>query len=268
LGRILSLSVFLPALVACAVGCAGGGDVNEALFDKMFEASRTHEDPAPIAAPSGARAGDESTTNTHFAVMTAALTGNEAWLDRIAFEGWDIDARDDQFGQTAFHNLVLQENRPTAARLLERGARVNTRSRYSGSTPLHDMVNVNNAPMVAWLLDEGAAPNLAEQRLGHTPLLSAATENRIEIMELLLISGADPNHKNAQDVAPLHLAASMGHLPAVQLLVQYGADINLTTTAGSTPLDVARRRDRKHVIDYLEPLGERTGRWGSEMEAE
>jgi ankyrin repeat protein len=61
------------------------------------------------------------------------------------------------------------------------------------------------------------------------------------------------NARTAGDDAqtPLHLAATMGKMKAVQALVSAGADLTLKDSKGRTPYDAAQRAGLTEVAAYL-----------------
>ena len=54
---------------------------------------------------------------------------------------------------------------------------------------------------------------------------------------------------------PLHLAAAMGHVAAVQLLLERGANIQAQDALGECPLHVAAKNGRREVVDQLIGVG-------------
>ncbi|HLB40659.1 MAG TPA: ankyrin repeat domain-containing protein [Candidatus Babeliales bacterium] len=80
---------------------------------------------------------------------------------------------------------------------------------------------------------------------GNTPLLLAADQNEPDMIEQLIVAGADMNRAttDARHEAPLHRAARLGNLAAVNKLLElgptYGLDLNQLNGAHQTPLDIA-----------------------------
>ncbi len=64
-------------------------------------------------------------------------------------------------------------------------------------------------------------------------------------------SGADVNEKRDGDYTPLHGAAENGVLENVKLLVANGANLSARTTAGKTPLDLAKAQGHTAVFTFL-----------------
>jgi Protein kinase domain/Ankyrin repeats (3 copies) len=92
-------------------------------------------------------------------------------------------------------------------------------------------------------------------------LLQAAARGDVALMHQLLHNGT--THVNFRDYdrrTALHVAASEGHLAAVQYLVQdCGARVNRSDRWGGSPLDDAHRHGHGAVADYLRAHGAMTG---------
>ncbi len=53
----------------------------------------------------------------------------------------------------------------------------------------------------------------------------------------------------------LHLACVWNQLEVVKNLIATGGDIDLKTTNGEKPIDIARRYHYNELVDYLEWIG-------------
>ncbi|XP_069779334.1 uncharacterized protein [Narcine bancroftii] len=67
------------------------------------------------------------------------------------------------------------------------------------------------------------------------------TEAGVRCLKLLLQHGADPNIRSAEDLTPLHVAASWGCIKCVKLLLRNGADPTLLDVDGLSAVDLARQ---------------------------
>jgi ankyrin repeat protein len=147
-------------------------------------------------------------------------------------------------------------NMQTVARYaLAKGAFPNTKD--SSFTMLIRAAGAGKKSVVRMLLKAGADPNLIGPQ-GHTPLVSAITEGRSGAAILLLKAGANAELPNSDGVTPLMAAAMGGHPSVVAALLKAGVDVlkhcpGSGTTAGGTPLDIARRKDYHDVVALLEP---------------
>jgi ankyrin repeat protein len=88
---------------------------------------------------------------------------------------------------------------------------------------------------------------------GFTALHGVAGEEHFAVAEYLIANGADLNAKNADGIAPLHLAAWP---KMVELLVSHGAKIDARDNSGRTPLIVhAAEAESCDVMATLLRLG-------------
>lgn len=177
--------------------------------------------------------------------------------------GADLDARDgsgwsDCTKCTPLHRAALyNENAEVVQVLLDAGAQVDARNGFfdtcSECTPLQAAIMYNeSAEVVKALLAAGADPN-ARDRAGFTPLHRAAWHNQDpSVVERLLLAGADLEVRDGGDwsgcrmCTPLHRAAMSNKNPAVvEALLAAGADQMSESKKGKTPLQVARKRNRK-----------------------
>lgn len=109
------------------------------------------------------------------------------------------------------------------------------------------------------LLSQGANPSLSDQ-YGLTALHVAALKGHKEVVELLLdIQGryrVDIECRDGEGQTPLHLAVEGGNPETVELMISRGADINSTTTAGATPLYIARTMGYEAIARMIQKKGD------------
>jgi ankyrin repeat protein len=73
-----------------------------------------------------------------------------------------------------------------------------------------------------------------------------------EVIRELAIQGADLNARTRDEVqTPLHIAAAMGKMKAVEALVALGADVAIKDSQGRTALDAAERAGLTDVVAFL-----------------
>lgn len=94
-----------------------------------------------------------------------------------------IDARN-SLGETAFHWLVVEDEREAVRFLLEHGSDINTRHDF-GETPLMEAAGLGYTEMCRFLLERGADAK-ARTKNGDTALAKAAQGKNAETVELLL----------------------------------------------------------------------------------
>jgi ankyrin repeat protein len=212
----------------------------------------------------------------------------KAYLDK----GGNVNLMDEP-GMTPLHHAVNADWKGSHLEmvklLIERGAHVNAID-DTRHTPLH---MASHAPTAALLIEAGARVNAKTQRTGETLLFSASWgaaqgaeksyQHYLDLTKLLISKGADvnvklrsgdeklrmqsgiktkPHHEKTGDT-PLHQVArsySEKHAMVLcELLIHHGAVINETNILGHTPLDEALTNQRNQTADFLRKLGARTG---------
>jgi len=134
--------------------------------------------------------------------------------------------------------------------LLEFGADPNATG-TGGTTPLADAALKGDLDGVRLLLAHGARPNAIGQD-GTQPIHGAALGDSAEVIRELLKQGANVNARTRDEVqTPLHMAAAMGKMKAVEALVALGADLTMKDSKGRTPLDAAERAGLTDVAAFL-----------------
>jgi ankyrin repeat protein len=84
-----------------------------------------------------------------------------------------------------------------------------------------------------------------------TPLHTAAEVGDVDAVEALLSSGADVNAAAEDGLTPLHVAAAWGHDAVAEILLARAADCAARTCDGLTPLDLAARHERASTVILL-----------------
>ena len=89
------------------------------------------------------------------------------------------------------------------------------------------------------------------------PIHEAAEMCDVEAIEKYLAEGADINSNEGRDgETPLHRAATRGQFEAAKLLISKGAKLNLGRTRdGQTPLDLADSREHSEIVQLLRENG-------------
>lgn len=85
-----------------------------------------------------------------------------------------------------------------------------------------------------------------------TALMLVALHGDVESLKLLLARGAEPNRPGW---APLHYAASGGHVPAIDALLEAHAFIDAQSPNGTTPLMLAARHKHTNAVRMLVEAG-------------
>lgn len=120
-----------------------------------------------------------------------------------------------------------------------------------GVTALYVACRYGMVTTVKLLVENGADPN-AYKSNGISPLYVACAFQKVEVVVYLLSLGDAVNVDQARvgNVAPLHIAASVGNLAIVQLLCQRGCKMSLMSNKASA-LHAACVKDHVHVVRWL-----------------
>jgi ankyrin repeat protein len=120
-----------------------------------------------------------------------------------------------------------------------------------GTTPLADAALKGDLDSVRALLEHGAGPN-AVSRAGTQPIHDAALGDNPDVIRELVTHGAALSARTRDEgQTPLHLAAAMGKMKAVEALIALGADLAAKDSQGRTPLDAAERAGLPAVAAFL-----------------
>ncbi len=114
--------------------------------------------------------------------------------------------------------------------------------------------------IAARLIKRGADVN----KTGWAPLHYAASGGHLEIMSLLLENHAYIDAESPNGTTPLMMAAQYGSAPAVKLLLEAGADPLLKNQQGLTAIQFAQRASRNDSIELITSYVRRsrsTGKW-------
>ncbi len=124
--------------------------------------------------------------------------------------------------------------------------------------PLEYAIYWSPLPFVRILLEYGADPNY-DDGAGFPALIAALSTtrpDRRDLVHLLLEFGADVHRRGLNDWTPLHYAANIDDVEAIQLLLAHGADPNSRTRIddGVTALEEAERLGHAKVVERLREL--------------
>lgn len=134
-----------------------------------------------------------------------------------------------------FFIAVKQDNGDAVRSLIQRGFDPNTID-PKGQFALVLAVKEPSLKVVEALLEAPTLQVEVRTKEDESPLMLAALKGMTELCERLIQRGADVNKPGW---APLHYAATGGHLVAMQLLLDKHAYIDAASPNGSTPLMMA-----------------------------
>ncbi|GAC1529451.1 MAG: hypothetical protein NVS2B4_07810 [Ramlibacter sp.] len=144
--------------------------------------------------------------------------------------------------------LALREPAPKIAQVLLDWPKTNVELRTpQDESPLMMAALKGQLAMVKQLVERDADVN----KPGWAPLHYAATGGHVEVMELLLEHSAFIDAESPNGTTPLMMAAMYGNTAAVKLLLDAGADTAMRNKLGMTALDFAQTAHRPDAVDLI-----------------
>ena len=134
-----------------------------------------------------------------------------------------------------FFKAVELDQTEQVQRLLERGFDPNSPN-PKGQPALMAAMQQSSTKVVDLLVNWPTTKLSIKNPQGETPLMLAALNNKLTLAQLLILRGADVNQVGW---APLHYAATKGHIEMMRLLLDNSAYIDAESPNGTTPLMMA-----------------------------
>ena len=176
--------------------------------------------------------------------------------------GIDLDAAD-SYGRTALHVAAAHGHESVVQQLWARGACIDPIDAYEWR-PLHYATRHGFSDVASHLVIAGSQVQAFDPD-GVTAGHLAAERGYVDILDKLLIAGYLPDAAAAAAAlfcdsryggsTALHLAASHGHLGAVEALLRWSANPQALDSLGCTPLDVAVMSGHFHIAPVLIQAG-------------
>lgn len=176
----------------------------------------------------------------------AVSNDDSATVRSLLARGFDGNTLDPK-GQ---HGLLIaaREKSIQVAEALLQWPRIQVENRNaSDESPLMLASLQGLAPLVRQLVARGADVN----KPGWAPLHYAATRGHLEIMRFLLEQHAYIDAASPNGSTPLMMAAFYGTPAAVKLLLEAGADPLLKNEQGLTAIDFAQRNSRQESAELI-----------------
>lgn len=160
--------------------------------------------------------------------------------------GFDANTRDPK-GQHGLY-LAIKEPSPKAAAVLINWPKTDVEARNtSDESPLMLASLRGLTDICKQIIARGGDVN----KPGWAPLHYAATNGHIEIINLLLENHAYIDAASPNGSTPLMMAALYGSPSAVKLLLEAGADPMLTNALGLNAIDFAQRHGRMESAEII-----------------
>ncbi|VDN96818.1 unnamed protein product [Rodentolepis nana] len=121
----------------------------------------------------------------------------------------------------------------------------------SSSLTLSAAIESGDADALRDLLKAGRSPDEYEWDAGTTPLIQATEKRNLEAMRILLKYRATISKKHKDGYTAIHVASVIGFLKGLELLSSYGGDLTEPDKDNLTPLVLAASEGHVNVVHYL-----------------
>jgi len=176
----------------------------------------------------------------------AVRSDNASSIKDLLNRGFDPNTRDEH-GQTGLL-IALREPSPKVIQVLLDSPKTNVELRNAkDESPLMMAALKGQQDLVTQLIARDADIN----KPGWAPLHYAATNGHVTIMKQLLDNHAFIDAQSPNGTTPLMMAAMYGSTPAVQLLLDEGADTQMKNEQGMTAVDFAQKANRPDAVRLL-----------------
>ncbi|KAF6018027.1 ZDHHC17 [Bugula neritina] len=230
-----------------------------------------------------ATAAPEADTST-YDLKKATQYGSLERVQELLEQGADVNELDSD-GVSPLHWAAINNRKEIASIYIGNGAVIDKYGGTLNSTPLHWATRQGHLPMMVQLIKAGADPTAVDGEgyqcihlatmFGHskivaylaakgfdvdtpdnngmTPLMWACYRtSNYDPTRLLLSLGADVNKKDlVQGNTPLHWGLQVSNHTALTLICKQNVDLNALNLTGQSPLDVAKTKKNRWLIEKL-----------------
>lgn len=180
-------------------------------------------------------------------LIAAVKNGHEGVSRSVLALQTDINAIDEDSGNSALHMAVDTKSKSMVELLLSMNANINLKNRKS-QTPFSRAAELGLEGIALLLLETNTYGNRAIAQLGNAMAASLGHE---ALAKLLLDSGADVNARDGEHGNALEAAVSGGHPGIVELLLDSDADFNAQGRKYETALLAVRQRGHQRISQML-----------------
>lgn len=201
-------------------------------------------------------------TAAYQGLHAAAARGDVPKLTQLIAARADVNARDG-YGRTPLHVATFARQADAIRALAQAGADLNAleNDRYDAVTIA---AVADDEATLRLLLQLGASAKQITSRYDGTALIAAAHLGHDGVVRQLIAAGAPLDHVNNLHWTALIESIVLGnggprHQATLQALLKAGASQALTDRQGTTPLQLARQRGYREMVQMLEAAAARRG---------
>lgn len=179
-------------------------------------------------------------------VIKAIKVDDASSVSALLARGIDPNTTDDK-GRSILHLALLEQSLKSAS-VIAKHPRVNLNQKTpQDETPLMMAVFRGYKPLAVAMIKAGALVN----KTGWAPLHYAATNGHLELVTLLLEEHAYIDAEAPSKTTPLMMAARHGHMEVVTLLLNEGADTSAVNVHGLSAIDFAITSERRDIAEAI-----------------
>jgi len=188
-------------------------------------------------------------SNRNSALFHAAYAGHKEAVRKMLEFDFDVDTKNIE-GITPLLGALHKGNKEIVQLLLEARADYNVAD-DKGISPIHIATTLGLTNIINLLLEAGANIDQKVSGKGTTALMIALFTKRHEVIKLLIERGADKFAKDSL-ASTIHVACKSGLTDIVKLIVsERPEEINCLSTNGNAPIHIAASNGHIDLIRYL-----------------